>query len=152
MNKQVDQASVATTLSRRSFVEGTAGLMFAFTLGGVGRVPDALGATQAAKINAWVTIGADDTVTILCPSAEMGQGVWTSLRLILGEELDAGGSKVRVGSARANRRVYGNPHELLKGAQITAASVSVPGYFTPLRVAGAQARRVLIDSVAEAWK
>src|SRR5262249_4594965 len=96
MNKQVDQASVATTLSRRSFVEGTAGLMFAFTLGGVGRVPDALGATQAAKINAWVTIGADDTVTILCPSAEMGQGVMTSLPLILAEELDADWSKGKV--------------------------------------------------------
>jgi isoquinoline 1-oxidoreductase subunit beta len=152
MNKQVDQASVATTLSRRSFVEGTAGLLFAFTLGGVGRVPDALGATQAAKINAWVTIGADDTVTILCPSAEMGQGVMTSLPLILAEELDADWSKVKVEFAPANPKVYGNPHELFKGAQITATSVSVPGYFTPLRIAGAQARRVLIDSVAEAWK
>jgi hypothetical protein len=46
--------------------------MFAFTLGGLGRVGDALGATQVARINAWVTIGTDNTVTILCPSAEMG--------------------------------------------------------------------------------
>ena len=59
-----EDISLATTLSRRSFVGGAAGLTFAFTLGAVGRVPDALGATQAAKINAWVTIGTDGTVTI----------------------------------------------------------------------------------------
>ena len=152
MNKQTNQASVATTVSRRGFVEGAAGLMFAFTLGGLGRVPDALGATQVARINAWVAIGTDDTVTILCPSAEMGQGVMTSLPLILAEELDADWSKVKTEFAPANPKVYGNPHELFKGAQITAASVSVPGYFTPLRVAGAQARRVLIESVAAEWK
>ena len=81
MTKQTNQASVATAVSRRGFVEGAAGLMFAFTLAGLGRVPDALGATQVARINAWVAIGTDDTVTILCPSAEMGQGVMTSLPL-----------------------------------------------------------------------
>src|SRR6266566_8219244 len=149
MNKQTNQASVAATVSRRGFVEGAAGLMFAFTLGGLGRVGDALGATQ---INAWVAIGTDNTVTILCPSAEMGQGVMTSLPLILAEELDADWATVKTEFAPANPKVYGNPHELFKGAQITAASVSVPGYFTPLRVAGAQARRVLIASVAEEWK
>src|SRR5262249_20045265 len=74
-----NQASGATTVTRRSFVEGAAGLMFAFALDGVARVPEALGATGGAKINAWVTIGADNTVTILCPAAEMGQGVLTSL-------------------------------------------------------------------------
>ena len=152
MDKQTNQASIATTVSRRGFVEGAAGLMFAFTLGGLGRVPDALGATQVARINAWVAIGTDDTVTILCPSAEMGQGVMTSLPLILAEELDADWSKVKTEFAPANPKVYGNPHELFKGAQITAASVSVPGYFTPLRVAGAQARRVLMESVAAEWK
>src|SRR5436189_3773324 len=152
MNKQTNQASVAATVSRRGFVEGAAGLTFAFTLGGLGRVPDALGATQAAKINAWVSIAADDTVTIICPAAEMGQGVMTSLPLVLAEELDADWSKVKAEFAPANPKIYGNPHELFKGAQITAASVSVPGYFTPLRVAGAQARRVLIASVAEEWK
>ena len=50
-------------------------------------MPHALGATQAARINAWVAIGTDNTVTILRPSAEMGQGVMTSLPLILAEEL-----------------------------------------------------------------
>jgi CO/xanthine dehydrogenase Mo-binding subunit len=116
MTKQTNQASVAATVSRRGFVEGAAGLMFAFTLGGLGRVGDALGATQVARINAWVAIGTDNTVTILCPSAEMGQGVMTSLPLILAEELDADWSTVKTEFAPANPKVYGNPHELFKGA------------------------------------
>src|SRR5262249_47917446 len=102
MNKQTTQASVATTVSRRGLVEGAAGLMFAFTLGGLGRVPHALGATQAARINAWVAIGTDNTVTI---PAEMGQGVMTSLPLILAEELDADWSKVKTEFAPANPKI-----------------------------------------------
>src|SRR5215510_13314398 len=147
------QGTLDVAVSRRSFVKGAAGLTFSFTLGGamLGRASEAF-AADGAKLNAWVTIGADNIVTILCPMAEMGQGVLTSLPLILAEELDADWSRVRCEFAPANPAVYGNPHELFKGAQITAASVSVPGYFTPLRIAGAQARRVLIESVAAEWK
>ena len=151
MTIHVKNNSLDTKISRRSFVAGTAGLTFAFTLGGLGRVPGSLAAAPA-KLNAWVSIGGDNIVTILCPAAEMGQGVMTSLPLILAEELDADWSKVKVEFAPANPKVYGNPHELFKGAQITAASVSVPGYYTPLRMAGAQARKVLLDAVAEKWK
>src|SRR5437870_11198769 len=151
MNKQTNQASVAATVSRRGFVEGAAGLMFAFTLGGLGRVGDALGATQVARINAWVAIGTDNTVTILCPSAEMGQGVMTSLPLILAEELDADWSKVKCEFAPNNPGLYGGVHKMFPGAQVTLASVSVPAYYMPLRLAGAQARKVLIDNVAEQW-
>src|SRR5215813_6687821 len=144
--------TIMPDVSRRGFVTGAAGLTFSFTLAGslVGRATEAYAATSA-QINAWVTIGADDTVTILCPAAEMGQGVLTSLPLVLAEELDADWSKVKVEFAPPNPKVYGNPHELFKGAQITAASVSVPGYFMPLRMAGAQARKVLIDNVAKQW-
>src|SRR6476469_2994199 len=98
MHQEINQASV----TRRSFVEGAAGLTFAFALGGVARIPEALGAMPGAKINAWVSIGADNTVTILCPAAEMGQGVLTSLPLILAEELDADWSKVKVEFAPAS--------------------------------------------------
>jgi isoquinoline 1-oxidoreductase beta subunit len=150
MNKHIN---TTIDVSRRGFVKGAAGLTFAFTLGGslTGRMSEAF-AAEGAKLNAWVTIGTDNTVTILCPAAEMGQGVLTSLPMILAEELDADWSKVKCDFAPANPKVYGNPHELFKGAQITAASVSVPGYYTPLRIAGAQARRVLIDAVAAEWK
>ena len=151
MNKHI--RNKALDVSRRGFVAGAAGLTFSFTLGAslTGRLSEAL-AAEGAKLNAWVTIGTDGTVSILCPAAEMGQGVLTSLPLILAEELDADWSKVKTEFAPANPKVYGNPHHLFHGAQITAASVSVPGYFTPLRIAGAQARRVLIDNVAAQWK
>jgi isoquinoline 1-oxidoreductase beta subunit len=143
----------AFDISRRSFVAGAAGLTFSFALDPVltGRLSEAFAANEA-KLNAWVSIGTDGTVKIICPAAEMGQGVLTSLPLILAEELDADWSKVKAEFAPANPKLYGNPHPLFKGAQITAASVSVPGYYTPLRIAGAQARRVLIDSVAAHWK
>jgi isoquinoline 1-oxidoreductase subunit beta len=152
MTTQVERVAHDTDVSRRGFVKGAAGLTFAFSLSGslVGRMGEAL-AADAAKLNAWVTIGADNTITILCPMAEMGQGVLTSLPLILAEELDADWSKVKTDFAPPNPKVYGNPHELFKGAQITAASVSVPGYFMPLRMAGAQARKVLLDNAAKQW-
>jgi isoquinoline 1-oxidoreductase beta subunit len=151
MNKHIKSKSFDA--SRRGVIKGAAGLTFSFTLGAsfVGHMEKAFGA-ESAKLNAWVTIGTDSSVTILCPSAEMGQGVMTSLPLMLAEELDADWSKVKVEFAPANPKVFGNPHELFKGAQVTAASVSVPGYFMPLRMAGAQARRVLIDAVAAEWK
>jgi isoquinoline 1-oxidoreductase beta subunit len=152
MTIHIKNGSLNTSISRRGFVSGAAGLTFAFTFGGLGRGAEALGATQPAKFNAWVSIAADNTITIVCPSAEMGQGVYTSLPLILAEELDADWSKVKAEFAPANPKVYGNYHQLFHGAQITAASVAVAGYFMPLRMAGAQARKVLVDAVAAKWK
>lgn len=152
MTIHIKNGSLDTSISRRGFVAGATSLTFAFTLGGLGRGGAALGATQPTKFNAFVSIAADNTITVMCPSAEMGQGVYTSLPLILAEELDADWSKVKTEFAPANPKVYGNYHRLFEGAQITAASVAVAGYFTPLRMAGAQARKVLLDAVAEKWK
>ena len=143
----------ATAMDRRGFVKSAAGLTFAFALGGglTGRFAEAF-AADSSRLNAWVTIGTDGTVVLLCPTAEMGQGVMTSLPLVLAEELDADWSKVKAEFAPAIPPLYGNPHPFFNGAQVTAGSTSVPGYFHSLRVAGAQARRVLIDNVAEQWK
>jgi isoquinoline 1-oxidoreductase beta subunit len=151
MTIHVKNGSLDTSISRRSFVAGAAGLTFAFTLGGLGRGGEALGAAQASRFNAWVSIAADDTVTILCPAAEMGQGVLTSLPLILAEELDADWSKVKAAYAPPIPKIYGNPHPVMHGVMATVASVSVPGYYMPLRMAGAQARRVLLDAASAAW-
>jgi isoquinoline 1-oxidoreductase beta subunit len=152
MTIHIKNGSLDTSISRRGFVAGAASLTFAFTLGGMGRGGEALGATQPTKFNAFVSIAVDNTITVICPSAEMGQGVYTSLPLILAEELDADWSKVKTEFAPANPKVYGNYHRLFEGAQITAASVAVAGYFTPLRMAGAQARKVLLDAAADKWK
>jgi isoquinoline 1-oxidoreductase subunit beta len=139
-------------MDRRDFVKG-AGLTFGFALGSglVGRGVQAL-AADSSTLNAWVTIGTDGSITLLCPTAEMGQGVLTALPLILAEELDADWSKVKADFAPNIPPLYGNPHPFFNGAQVTAGSTSVSGYFHTLRVAGAQARRILIDNVAEQWK
>ncbi len=153
MMEDLDMNLLETKISRRGFLAGAGGLTFAFTLGGglLGRASEALAAEQGAKINAWVTIGADDSITVMVPVAEMGQGVLTALPLILAEDLDADWSKVKTAYAPPIPKIYGNYHPLFNGAMVTAASISVPGYYMPLRLAGAQARRVLLDNVARQW-
>jgi isoquinoline 1-oxidoreductase subunit beta len=152
MTIHANNGTLDTAVSRRSLVKGAAGLTFAFTLGGglSGKLTQAL-AADSAKLNAWVTVGADNAITILCPSSEMGQGVLTALPLILAEELDADWSKVKCEFAPGNPKLYGGAHKMFPGAQVTLASVSVPSYYMPLRTAGAQARRVLLDNVAQHW-
>jgi len=152
MNKQIKKETL--DLSRRGFVKSAAGLTFSFALSGalLGRASEVFAAVADAKLNAWVTIGADNTITILCPTSEMGQGVLTALPLILAEELDADWSKVRCECAPGNPKIYGGVHKMFPGAQVTLASVSVPAYYMPLRTAGAQARKVLLDNVAAEWK
>jgi isoquinoline 1-oxidoreductase beta subunit len=142
-----------TRISRRGFMASVGSLTFAFTLGGglVGRVSDAFATEGGAKFNAWVSISADGTITVMMPAAEMGQGVLTALPLILAEELDADWARVRTEYAPPIPKIYGNYHPLFRGAMVTAASVSAPGYWMPMRLAGAQARRVLLDNVARQW-
>ena len=149
MNKPINNLDV----SRRGFVKGAAGLTFSFALSGalLGRPSEAY-AAEGTKLNAWVTVAADNTITILCPSSEMGQGVLTSLPLILAEELDADWSKVKCELAPGNPKLFGGVHKMFPGAQVTLASVSVPAYYMPLRTAGAQARKVLLDNVVAEWK
>ena len=154
MTIHINKGTLDTTISRRGFVKGAAGLTFAFTVGGsmLGRMADAIAQTPGpTQLNAWVTIGNDNMITILCPTSEMGQGVLTALPLILAEELDADWSKVKCEFAPGNPKVYGGVHKMFPGAQVTLASVSVPAYYMPLRTAGAQARKVLLDSVAKQW-
>ena len=141
---------MARVISRRQFVAGSAGLTLAFTVdfGLVGKVARAV-AQQALQPNIWLSIATDGTVTIVSPAAEMGQGISTSMPLLVAEELDADWSKVKIVQPPSDRR-YGNPG--FGGAQVTGASRSTPGYFMTLRTAGAQARRVLLNAVAEEWK
>jgi isoquinoline 1-oxidoreductase beta subunit len=143
--------SLQTT--RRGFLGAAGGLTFSAVLGvGFSESAEAQSAAGGKlQANAFVTINTDDTVTIIAPVAEMGQGTMTALPLLVAEELDADWSKVRTEFAPANPKLYGNPHPLLNGGQASLASIAVPGYFTPLRVAGAQARLVLLQAAAEKW-
>ena len=140
-------------INRRQFLAAGTGLSFSLVMGAALGPMGASAQTNDARmaINVWVNIASDNTITILAPTAEMGQGTLTTLPLILAEELDADWSKVKVEIAPPNPKIYGNTHPLLNGGQASLASVAVPGYFKPLRVAGAQARRVLMDAVAAKW-
>jgi isoquinoline 1-oxidoreductase beta subunit len=147
----------ALNTTRRGFLAATGGLTFSAVLGGgvAAALGSATGDAQAADAalqpNAWVVIGTDDVVTVITPVAEMGQGTLTALPMILAEELDADWSKVKAEFAPPNAKVYGNPHPLLGGGQASLASIAVPGYYNPLRIAGAQARVVLMEAAAAKW-
>ncbi|TFZ04432.1 xanthine dehydrogenase family protein molybdopterin-binding subunit [Ramlibacter rhizophilus] len=144
------EAPLATT--RRGFLVGAGSLTFSAVLGlGTGGITESHAATGKLQPNAWLTIHADGTVTIMAPVAEMGQGTLTALPMLVAEELDADWSKVKAEFAPPNPALYGNPHPILRGGQATVASVAVPGYFTPLRIAGAQARAVLMQAAADKW-
>ena len=134
-------------LSRRSFLITTGAFSVAVAFGSM---PDGASAAGSYTPNAWVTIGGDDIVTIVPPAVEMGQGVRTALPLILAEDLDADWSKVRVAETPDDDKIYGNPifnHQLT-----TVGSFAVTGYYDELRLAGAQARKILIANAAAAWK
>ena len=135
-------------VSRRAFLGGSAGLTFAFTLGIVApRQANAQASDGAQVFNAYVSIAPDGTITIQSPVAEMGQGIMTGLPLIVAEELDADWDKVKVEQSPIAAAYH---HPIFK-AQYVVASISTLGYWTPMRVAGAQARRALVASAAAKW-
>ena len=94
-----------------------------------------------------MSIAPDGTITIMSAATEMGQGSMTSLPLILAEELDADWSKVKIVTAPPIEAIYGNPG--FQGMMYTAGSNAVTSYYTPLRIFGAQVRRVLLDNAAK---
>ena len=98
--------------------------------------------------NAFVRIRPDDTITLVMPQVEMGQGTYTSMSMLIAEELEVDLAKVGVEAAPADNKLYANP---LIGFQVTGGSTSVMGYWEPLRRAGATARVMLIEAAATQW-
>ena len=141
----------APRVSRRGFIAGATALTFVIGGAGVLSVSQARasGGNAALEPSIWLRIASDDTITIVFPSTEMGQGTSTALPLILAEELDADWDRVQVEQLDFDSREFGNP--LFGGVLYTAGSTAVAGYFDPLRKAGAQARRVLTRAAAEHW-
>src|SRR3984893_5829569 len=154
MTKYMDART--TDLSRRGFLGAAAGLTLALTA-----APDPLaftgeGLSGAAMAdgplspNVWLTIATDGTITIVSPAAEMGQGTFTTLPAIIADELDADWAKVKpVFPPEWNEKKFGNPEGNYTFQ--TSASFATRGYFKAMRLAGAQARRVLINAVAAKW-
>jgi len=136
------------TLNRRQFlilagVAGAAGtsLLIGYTLS-QGKKAAVLPPARSFAPNVWVQINPDDTVVIQIAKAEMGQGVLTTLAVLVAEELDADWSLVRAELAPAYEQ-FGN--------QLTDGSSSISQSFFTLRSAGAQARALLVEAAAQAW-
>src|SRR5919107_5109633 len=99
--------------------------------------------------NAFVRIGADNTVTVLSKHLEMGQGVYTGLATIVAEELDADWSQIRVEGAEADASLYNNLQ--FGPVQGTGGSSSIANSYDQLRKAGATARALLVEAAAKDW-
>jgi isoquinoline 1-oxidoreductase beta subunit len=99
--------------------------------------------------NAFIRIDPQGAVTLIMPQVEMGQGVYTSIAMILAEELDVKWEQVRLEAAPPNDALYGNP---TFGLQVTGNSNSIRAFWMPLRKAGASARAMLTEAAARRWK
>ena len=143
------------TLSRRTFLRAGAaaggGLLVSFSL--PARIGTALAAgPQAArdfKPNGFIRIDRDGGVTLVMHKVEMGQGTYTSMPMLLAEELEVDLSQVRLEHAPPDDALYAEP---LFGVQETGGSTSVRGNWEPLRRAGATARTMLVSAAAQTWK
>jgi isoquinoline 1-oxidoreductase beta subunit len=146
MTAHVNTTRLRTDVSRRQVMVGAASLSFAVAFGGRAGAAALASEKTGKTLNPWVSIAPDGTISIMSAATEMGQGSMTSLPLILAEELDADWAKVRIVPAPTIDQIYGNP---AYGMIYTAGSNAVRAYFQPLRVFGAQVRRVLLDNAAK---
>lgn len=149
-------------ISRREGLKALGGgLVLAFSLPGVAsavELPDStvdLGEREPdgspAHLNAWIRVAPNGVVTLRMPSAEMGQGVYTSLPMLLAEELDCDWRSVRAESAPAHAD-YERPLGFAgMESQLTGGSWSVRAYWPILREAGAAARAMLVAEAAARW-
>jgi isoquinoline 1-oxidoreductase beta subunit len=143
--------SSPVALSRRNFMQTAAaaggGLVLSLVL------PLARGKAEEASPgafapNAFVRITTDGEVVLTMPYVEMGQGTYTSIPMLIAEELEVNLNQVRLEHAPADEKLYFNP---LLGVQATGNSNAIRGAWGPLRQAGAIARTMLVWAAAKHW-
>ncbi|HUJ76895.1 MAG TPA: molybdopterin cofactor-binding domain-containing protein, partial [bacterium] len=138
-------------ISRRAFLKTSAavggGLLISFSVPSVSRRALAADAPKPNPLAAWVRIQPDNTVTLVVPGSEMGQGIDTALPMLLAEELEADWKTVHMSFAEANP-IYINPGF---GFQATGGSATVRSFSEPLRRVGATARTMLVEAAAQQW-
>jgi len=110
--------------------------------------PTARGSQSGFAPNAFIRIGSDGRVTLIMNQVEMGQGTYTSMPMLLAEELEVGLDQVHLEHAPPDDKLYGLPGF---GIQVTGASTSVRLLYEPLRRAGATARSMLVAAAAQTW-
>jgi isoquinoline 1-oxidoreductase subunit beta len=140
--------------SRRDLLKASGAGIAALVIGFVWNPRRGLAAVAAngsAELvpNAFVRIGADESVTVIAKHLEMGQGSYTGLATILAEELDADWARVRVESAPADAKRYANL--VFKTLQGTGGSSAMANSWQQLREAGASARALLVLAAAQEW-
>ena len=147
-----DPSLSANNLSRRRFLQIGAvaggGLMLSLHLPSANGDAEAAGADRFAP-NAFIRIGSDGQIVLTMPYVEMGQGTYTSIPMLIAEELEVDLKQVRLEHAPPNEKLYGNP--LLGGIQATGNSNAVRASWQPLRQAGATARTMLVAAAAKRW-
>jgi isoquinoline 1-oxidoreductase beta subunit len=137
-------------LNRRAFLKTSAGLVIGFTIAPRSALLKAQAPVPKAlpDPNAFLRIGADESVTVLLSHSEMGQGIWTTLPMLVAEELGCDWSKVRVAHAPAAPAYFHTAY----GIQMTGGSTTTWSEFDRYRQVGALAREMLIAAAAEQWK
>jgi isoquinoline 1-oxidoreductase subunit beta len=146
-----EQFKPAHVVSRRTFIQAGAvaggGLMLSLALPVAGGEAEAANAGAFAP-NAFIRIDGDGQIVLTMPYVEMGQGTYTSIPMLIAEELEVSLKQIRLEHAPPNEKVYANP---LLGVQATGNSNAVRGGWQPLRQAGAIARTMLVAAAAKRW-
>jgi isoquinoline 1-oxidoreductase beta subunit len=149
--RDLDQSGSANELSRRRLLQAGAaaggGLMLSLSLPFADRRGAAAAADEFAP-NAFIRIGSDGRVVLIMPYVEMGQGTYTSIPMLIAEELEVDLKQVQLEHAPPNEKLYANP---LLGVQATGNSNAIRGAWKPLREAGAAARTMLVAAAAKGW-
>ncbi len=143
--------SVAAQIKRRDFLKTGAaisgGLLLNLYVPDWGPARGAESASQPVALNAFVHIGSDDVVTVISNHSEMGQGIYTSLPMLIAEELEADWSKIRVQSSPV-AAVY---NHTVFGIMMTGGSTTTNSEYDRFRKMGAMARVMLVDAAAQQW-
>jgi CO/xanthine dehydrogenase Mo-binding subunit len=142
------------TVSRRDFVvaltSAGGGLLLGYRIREPRGVATAVAATPLEFApNAFIRIGPDGRVTLIMGQIEMGQGTYTSMPMLVAEELEVGLDQIRLEHAPPDEKRYANP---IFGVQVTGGSTSVQGLYVPMRRAGATARTMLVAAAAQTWE
>jgi isoquinoline 1-oxidoreductase beta subunit len=140
-------------ISRRDLLKISAaaggGMLLSFGLPVVQRRAEAAAAVKILPPDAFIRIDPNNVVTFIVPRVEMGQGTYTSLSMLIAEELEVELSQIHVEHAPPDPKLYSDP---ILGEQATGGSTSIRGAFDPLRRVGATARTMLIAAAARRWR